>query len=100
MKLKSIIHALAYGKSRPLLVRSEGTRRVKQAEVMMNLRQTQKTLTYLHRYGVDGKLKVVGVKKRSVSTPKTFGVKYGQGSNINFSDVEERLLAQGYKDTH
>ncbi|AGN51538.1 hypothetical protein VPLG_00099 [Vibrio phage eugene 12A10] len=100
MKLKSIIHALAYGKSRPALVRSEGARRVKQAEVMMNLRQTQKTLTYLHRYGSDSKLGVVGVKKRSVSAPKTFGVKYGQGIDISFSEVEERLLAQGYKDTH
>ena len=100
MKLKSIISALAYGKSRPSLVRSEGARRVKQAEVMMNLRQVQKTLTYLHRYGVDGKLNVVGVKKRSVSAPKTFGVKFGQSIDIDFSEVEERLLAQGYKDTH
>ena len=100
MKLRSIIHALAYGKSRPSLVRSEGARRVKQAEVMMNLRQVQKNLTYLHRYGTDGKLDVVGIKKRSESAPKTFAVKYGQGIDIDFSEVEERLLAQGYKEIH
>jgi len=56
MKLKSIIHALAYGKSRPSLVRSEGARRVKQAEVMMNLRKVQKTLSYCAAYGTDSKL--------------------------------------------
>lgn len=32
MKLKSIMYALGYGKSRKSLVRSEGARRVKQAE--------------------------------------------------------------------
>ncbi|AUR93512.1 hypothetical protein NVP1187O_199 [Vibrio phage 1.187.O._10N.286.49.F1] len=103
MKLKSIIHALAYGKSRPSMVRSEGARRVKQAEVMMNLRQTQKTLSYCAAYGTHDKLgnfKQEGIKKRPVSAPKTFGVKYGQGIDINFSEVEERLLAQGYKGTH
>jgi hypothetical protein len=32
MKLKAIMYALGYGKSRKALVRGEGTRRVKQAE--------------------------------------------------------------------
>ena len=103
MKLKSIISALAYGKSRPSLVRSEGARRVKQAEVMMNLRQTQKTLSYCTAYGTYDKLgnfTQEGVKKRPVSAPKTFAVKYGQCVDIDFSEVEERLLAQDYKDIH
>ncbi len=34
MKLKSIMYALGYGKARKQLVRSEGARRVKQAEKM------------------------------------------------------------------
>ncbi|CAL9964675.1 hypothetical protein VPHF99_0094 [Vibrio phage F99] len=103
MKLKSIIHALAYGKSRPSLVRSEGARRVKQAEVMMNLRKVQKTLSYCTAYGTYDKLgnfKQEGIKKRSVSAPMTFAVKYGQSVDIDFSESEEHLLTQGYKDTH
>lgn len=51
MKLRSIMYALGYGKSRRFLVRSEGARRVKQAEVMMCLRQTDKTLSFIDRYG-------------------------------------------------
>lgn len=35
MKLKSIMYALGYGKSRKSLVRSEGSRRVKQAEKLL-----------------------------------------------------------------
>ena len=51
MKLKSIMHALSYGKSRKALVRSEGARRVKQAEKLVELRQRMKMLTYSDRYG-------------------------------------------------
>lgn len=51
MKLKSIMYALGYGKSRKLLVRSEGARRVKQAENMCNLRNLQKNLSFIDRYG-------------------------------------------------
>ena len=51
MKLKSIMYALAYGKSRKVLVRSEGARRVKQAEKLAELRQLHKELTFCERYG-------------------------------------------------
>ena len=45
------MHALSYGKSRKALVRSEGARRVKQAEKLVELRQRMKMLTYSDRYG-------------------------------------------------
>lgn len=70
MKLKSIIHALAYGKSRTSLVRSEGARRVKQAENISNLRKVQKTLSYCTAYGSYDKLgnfKQEGAKVRSMN---------------------------------
>lgn len=38
MKLKSIMYTLGYGKSRKSLVRSEGARRVKQAEKLLYTR--------------------------------------------------------------
>lgn len=38
MKLKSIMYALGHGKSRKSLVRSEGARRVKQAEKLSQTR--------------------------------------------------------------
>lgn len=45
------MYALGYGKSRKSLVRSEGARRVKQAETRMNLRKIQKNLSFIDRYG-------------------------------------------------
>ena len=49
MKLKAIKYALIYGKSRKSLVRSEGARRVRQAEKDRNL---EKCLSFIDRYGV------------------------------------------------
>lgn len=80
MKLKAIMYALGYGKSRKQLVRSEGARRVKQAENLMNLRKLQKTLSFVGNYGSDGSFNVKGMKERSVSAPKTFGTLYGSNS--------------------
>lgn len=77
MKLKAIMYALGYGKPRKQLVRSEGARRVKQAENIMRLRKHQKTLTFVGRYGSDGSFNLKGMKERSVSAPKTFGTLYG-----------------------
>ena len=83
MKLKSIMHALSYGKSRKALVRSEGARRVKQAEKKLSeLRKLQKVWSYCERYGSSSNLqqplKESGDKKlRSVSASHTFKVAYG-----------------------
>lgn len=76
MKLKSIMYALGYGKSREQLVRSGGARRVKQAENLMNLRKLQKTLSFVGNYGSDGSFNVKGIKERSLSAPRTFGTLY------------------------
>lgn len=54
MKLKSIICSLSYGKSRKTPVRREGSRRVKQTEVMRNSRQSQKSLPFIDRYDSRG----------------------------------------------
>ena len=57
MKLKSIMHALSYGKSRKSLVRSEGARRVRQAEKKLSeLRKLQKVWSYCERYGSSSQL--------------------------------------------
>lgn len=85
MKLKAIMYALGYGKSRKQLVRSEGARRVKQAENNMNLRKIQKNLTYCTAYGTynsTDNFSQKGNKVRSISPPKTFGIPYGQDINI------------------
>lgn len=50
MKLRSIMYALAYGKSRKSLVRSGGARRVKQAEKLADLRKIKRNLTFCERY--------------------------------------------------
>lgn len=99
MKLKSIMYALGYGKPRKTLVRSEGARRVKQAETQMKLRQIQKNLTYLYRDGNGGDLKPVGIKERSVSAPKTFGVPYGQVDTIVCGGVLDKLKIEEFLDS-
>lgn len=92
MKLKSIMYALGYDKSREQLVRSEGARRVKQAETQMNLRQVQKTLTYCDRYGISSNICTPHVaKERSVSAPKTFSTPYGN----NTLTVEQAAAVRG-----
>lgn len=73
MKLKSIMYTLGYGKSRKQLVRSEGARRVKQAEKMsfgrgIALRDKSNTV-----------LKVT--KERSQGRTETFKDKFGVGGN-------------------
>ena len=58
MKLRSIMYALSYGKSRKTLVRSEGSRRVKQAEKkLLELRNLQKVWSYCKRYGNSSNLR-------------------------------------------
>lgn len=52
MKLKSIIYALGKGKSRKQLVRSEGARRVKQAEKMLEARRLYKKYAFWSNYGM------------------------------------------------
>lgn len=52
MKLKSIMYALGYGKSRKQLVRSEGARRVKQAEKISDTRRRMNYATFGLRYGM------------------------------------------------
>ncbi|MCP4985583.1 MAG: hypothetical protein GY928_05770 [Colwellia sp.] len=55
MKLKTIMYALAYGRSPEALKRSEGARRVQQGNHMLEertrLRQAQKSLEFPFRYG-------------------------------------------------
>ena len=83
MKLKSIMHALSYGKSRKALVRAEGARRVKQAEKKQSdLRNLQKLWSYCERYGSSSNLQQPlkessDKKARSVSALHTFKVLYG-----------------------
>lgn len=52
MKLKSMMYALVCGKNRQQLVRSEGARRVKQAERMAKVRRQYKAATFGERYGM------------------------------------------------
>jgi hypothetical protein len=99
MKLKSIMYALGYGKSRKVLVRSEGARRVKQAEKAMNLRQVQKNLSFIDRYGSSGYFcntptltKEQAVQLRSKWLQESIGNVVGiQTLEVDFSEIEGRI---------
>lgn len=60
MKLKSIMGGLMYGECKGDLVRSEGARRVRQAEKMLELRNKRrnmvKVLNFVNHYGDRTKL--------------------------------------------
>ncbi len=96
MKLKSIMYAMAYGKSVKSLKRAEGARRVKQAKVLLNEycdRNKSKALTWLDRYGSSSEKLAQSFnvsKERCDELHSTF--------HYNFPDLEERVVVH-YNET-
>ena len=89
MKLRSIMYALAYGKSRKSLVRSEGARRVKQAEKLAELRKVQKNLTFVERYGSSPNLEQIQLHKvLRESSNNVLGIEILRG---DFNILEEKM---------
>lgn len=90
MKLKSIIHALGYGRSRKQLVRSEGARSVKQAEKLADNRLREKSLLSPFRYGMGTGQLASHLVQNTVRSGDKIGI---QLLEVDFAETERKIAS-------